>query len=525
MRLSLSKILLLVAAVYPLVVFFFFPKWVVDDAYITYRYADNLANYGQLTWNVGEEPVDGNTGLVWPVILAVLMRLGVSPITASHVLGVISFFIGELMLWLMLRRLQVPPGLRALPVVFFAASPILFTHALSGMETMLFLAALLTLFYLLAAVLARPTIVWPTTISFLVISFVISFIRPEGVLLAGLALAAVAYHVSRSDRAHFRHFVLAVLFLYIVPVAGGAWWQFHYYGSVLPNTYYVKTATGFTISYLVDFLRFCFRLLFAPVLAALLLLLTDLDSVWVRLKQQMNQDHSRAAALIIAVGGLFVLANLVQFLHAHLTVNFAYRFYVPLFLIAWIIVGIILGIGWEAFQTSRATQPLRYRAIVVVLVGLFGLQFLFYLLKLPEEMAFARDQIILQDKEHNLIGQTLRQIVPPTEWLVVYMDAGAIPYFSGLRTLDFGALNDKTLARQHLTPSARIDYLFSVHPGVIVFSSTESDRVDYGVEAEAIMQDPRFQNYILFKVYTTGVPAINYNEFVYLRKDLMKRSV
>jgi hypothetical protein len=36
-----------------------FPKWVVDDAFIIFRYAENLAETGQLTWNPGENPVEG----------------------------------------------------------------------------------------------------------------------------------------------------------------------------------------------------------------------------------------------------------------------------------------------------------------------------------------------------------------------------------------------------------------------------------------------------------------------------------
>ena len=31
-----------------------FPEWTIDDAFIYYRYAENLANHGVLTWNVGE---------------------------------------------------------------------------------------------------------------------------------------------------------------------------------------------------------------------------------------------------------------------------------------------------------------------------------------------------------------------------------------------------------------------------------------------------------------------------------------
>src|SRR3954465_2857630 len=40
-----------------------FPRATVDDAFITYRYAENLARHGELTFNVGGNPVEGYTGV------------------------------------------------------------------------------------------------------------------------------------------------------------------------------------------------------------------------------------------------------------------------------------------------------------------------------------------------------------------------------------------------------------------------------------------------------------------------------
>ncbi|MBI5728854.1 MAG: hypothetical protein HY983_01230 [Candidatus Magasanikbacteria bacterium] len=525
MRFSLPKSLLIIAALYPLVVFPFFPKWAVDDAYISYRYADNLARQGQLTWNVGEEPVDGNTGLAWPIILAGFIGLGVSPITASHSLGIASFFFGGVMLWLLLRRLNVLPLSSALTVFFYATVPLLFTHALSGMETVFFVATFLAALYLLALVLTAPTRCSRSIIFFLLTLLLLGFIRPEGVVVSAFSLFAVGYYIWRSDRAYFGRFCVTAFLVYVLPMVGAAYWQWRYYGFVLPNTYYVKTITGFTVAYLADFFRFFLRFFLAPMAAALIIVLVDFDMICAGVKRRWAGISWRPVTLVAGVIVAFFLVNLAQFLRSHLSVNFSYRFYMPLLVIFFILFGIFLGIGLQALGQSRTTQPLRYRAVVLVVVILIGYQFLYYVKKLPEEVSFANDQIILQESEHNLIGRTLRQIVPPTEWLVVYMDAGAMPYFSGLKTLDFGALNDKRLAREHLTPTERVDYLFSVNPGVIVFSSTQSDRLEYGAEAEAIIHDSRFQNYTLYKVYTTGVPSIEYNEFVYLRKDLTKKNI
>ena len=135
-------------------------------------------------------------------------------------------------------------------------------------------------------------------------------------------------------------------------------------------------------------------------------------------------------------------------------------------------------------------------------------------------MQFARVQLTLQQTEHNLIGQELKNIIPPSEWLVVYTDAGAMPYFSKLKTIDFGALNDPLLARGNLSPEEKIDYFYSKNPGAIVFTSENKDKLEYGAEAESISSDPRFKNYILYKKYFSAIPRLEYHQFVYLRKDL-----
>src|SRR5690349_4263604 len=47
-----------------------------DDAYITYRYAENLATGHGLVFNAATAPVEGYSNLSWIIVLAGLARLG-----------------------------------------------------------------------------------------------------------------------------------------------------------------------------------------------------------------------------------------------------------------------------------------------------------------------------------------------------------------------------------------------------------------------------------------------------------------
>src|SRR5205814_5237660 len=68
--------------------------FVNDDAYISFRYARNLAEHGQLVFNLGER-VEGYTNFLWTVLLAACMKVGVGPVAASRFFGVV-FAIGTL---------------------------------------------------------------------------------------------------------------------------------------------------------------------------------------------------------------------------------------------------------------------------------------------------------------------------------------------------------------------------------------------------------------------------------------------
>ena len=74
--------------VFPALVFFFWQqfRWdfIVDDAYISFRYAKNFAEGQGLVYNPGEAPVEGYTNLLWTLLLSLPARMGISLELASR---------------------------------------------------------------------------------------------------------------------------------------------------------------------------------------------------------------------------------------------------------------------------------------------------------------------------------------------------------------------------------------------------------------------------------------------------------
>src|SRR5256714_11236242 len=99
--------------------------FVSDDAYISFRYARNLAEHGQLVFNLGER-VEGYTNFLWTVLLAGLYKLGLAPESTSRVLGTAfgaATFVTCAYLSRAIRRGEDWQWWDALPALFLAGVP------------------------------------------------------------------------------------------------------------------------------------------------------------------------------------------------------------------------------------------------------------------------------------------------------------------------------------------------------------------------------------------------------------------
>lgn len=508
---KLSWLLIAIAVVYAVIIQSVFPRYIVDDAYISFRYAENLALNGELNWNVGENPVEGYTGVAYHVLLAGFIKTGISPVSASRFVGIVSFWLGFLMLYLIARRLLLPPIFVSGLVLLYATTPVLFTHTFSGMETMLFVSLMLA--SLFAVVCKRDGLL---SLALLLTSLV----RPEGVAFSAVLFSAVGIERYREGQGIFKSFFKHFLFIYFLPAAAYFAWRFSYYGLLLPNTFYAKSGLGFHVPTLVDIARFIRRYFAVPFLGLLLLFGVETDSLLTMLRERIRER----TAVIFAVAGVlfsvvlgFVLAN------SHLIANFGHRLYVPFLPFAWLLLAFGWKFGFVSLKETREAKPVRYKFILSAFLLLVLYQSLFQAVKIREEIEFARKQVILHEDVHNAIGKELGRLLLPTETIIVYMDAGAIPYFSKLRTIDFGDLNDELLASHTLSPEGRIDYFFSQKVAAAVMTSADKEKMQNEEEESHIINDPRFKDYVLYKRFIPSDNAIVYYEFVYLRKDIYDR--
>ncbi|XXT23539.1 hypothetical protein WME94_18545 [Sorangium sp. So ce429] len=213
-------------------------SFTIDDAYISFRYAENLARGNGLVYNVGER-VEGYTNFLWTVLLAAAVKVGATPTAASKVLGAACACGALVPTYLLSQRLRRFSNVPCLATWLLATSILFSGYAVFGLETPLFLLLTLagTELFLreedaaAAGDGARAARAFPWSG---VVFALAALTRPEAPLFLGLL---VIWHV---DQAFSRRNLLRLV-AFALPVAAHLLWRHSYYGAWLPNTLAAKT--------------------------------------------------------------------------------------------------------------------------------------------------------------------------------------------------------------------------------------------------------------------------------------------
>jgi arabinofuranosyltransferase len=213
--------------------------FVTDDAYISFRYARNLALSGELVFNLGER-VEGYTNFLWTVLLAIGIKLGLGPVMLSRFLGV-AFAIGTLAVVVRMSLRLAGEGRSRWHLVaplVLASMGAFACWCAGGLETQLF-TFLVTLGFDL--VLGEVTVGkgWRSAVAFAFAAMT----RPEGVLLFGLVgVFRLLRNLQHERRLLPRRDEIAWVGVFAALFGPYFLWRWHYYGWLFPNTFYVKSS-------------------------------------------------------------------------------------------------------------------------------------------------------------------------------------------------------------------------------------------------------------------------------------------
>jgi hypothetical protein len=489
--------------------------FITDDAYISFRYAYNLAHHGQLTFNVGER-VEGYTNFLWTALLGVLLRLGLRPEAMSRILGA-GFGVAGLLLTYAFTRIYRggrATGWDALAPLMLASTASYAAWCSGGLETQMFTALVLGGMTLYLAEEAG----WVTRRASGLLFALSAMTRPEGVGFFALA----AFHRGatcwlgiggreQSAGARWRRWLLLDrsslrwIIGFAVPYGVFFLWRLLYYGYPFPNTYYIKAGGGaaagaikWGLPYLWDFVRENKLCLFLP-----LLLLFRPRTTWRREAtvpgDTVTSDDGaprRAApdgplglrpAFVWTYVGLTALALSAYVVLVGGDFMTLGRFFVPLLPLLALFVQESLREMVERPRVLGTWRPLRMALTAALMVGLLLVNSV-GLYRENQKLAYHRwglDTMAYLDRfaaDRIRVGTWMRKNLPLDTYLAVG-GAGAIVYASRLRALDTFGLNDLYIAhgtppvgdRPGHTKIAPESYLLKMRPDLMCHQAKHQD--------------------------------------------------
>lgn len=208
----------------------FYFNFTAEDAYITYRYAENWVNTGSLVYNAGE-PINAMTSPLHAVLSAALFFVTGNTVLSNKIISLALLLLSALLVWYRYREhlhWQVLSLILLLP-------PCVLLWTFGGLETpiLLFLA---TVTVILA--LRPPPVRLPVLCVIFLLAGMAFLTRYDSLLFF---LPVTLYGASKAGS--IRHIAIALAGAAILPLA----WFFvsiYYYGDLLPTSFYVKTPNG-----------------------------------------------------------------------------------------------------------------------------------------------------------------------------------------------------------------------------------------------------------------------------------------
>lgn len=385
----------------------------IDDAYISFRYAQNLARGHGLVFNSGER-IEGYTNFGWLLLLAPLEGCGADTASVARWLnGALGLALVGVALCFLWRQARSPPHAVLVAAGLLVADGSLARWAQDGLEVPLF--ALLVL-------LGAQQSLRSGRAGFALILGAATWVRPEGALCFVVLLAAKAWRARAATLC--RRDVLNPLAGYAAFVLPWAAWKLVYYGTLIPNTFHAKV--GCTGAQVARGLRYVSAflleqrgpLLVATTTAVIVLALRRRASprpAWVGAFAWLGFVYLGYVAL---VGGDWMGPG---------------RFAVPVVALLYLAAAELLGAAVQRWPLS---------ATAALAAGLGSM--LYLLTSVTAEQASLRTERRYLESRAQL-GLWLRQTAAPGDTLLSN-EIGQLAYLSGLYTHDLHGLTDPHIA-------------------------------------------------------------------------------
>lgn len=445
----------------------------VDDAYISFRYAQNLVDGHGLVFNPSER-VEGYTNFLWTVLLAGGLSVGLPAEPLAKALGAFFAVLTLILVYQFSRRLSPQTPQPVLATWLVAGNMAFAGYAMQGLETAMFTCLLLAgaLRFCVEEEQDRRSALGSTVFFALA-----ALTRPEAPLyLAVLMLVGASGRSWMAAMFSSRNLQRGVGFALVLLLH--VLWRYHYYGSWLPNTVAAKTggdvaqlAAGF--AYVRSYAQHQGLVAYLFVFAGVILLL----------RKQRMPLALLATALAAFAGVVFVGGDWMVL----------FRFMVPIIPF----ISLVIDVAMRGSLLADAKLG-RYCAMVAVLIVAGQMMF-----QARADVRLLHSVELEWDRHAGGTALWFKQRTDTygmsrVKGQIALGDIGEVAYVSGYPILDLLGLVDPIISRMPGGYTRKVgtefrDYVFAQQPRYIVIISNRGrcDRPSVA-NAQALFHDKRF---------------------------------
>lgn len=411
-------------------------RFIQDDAFISFRYAEHLINGHGLVWNIGER-VEGYTNFLWVILIAGGMQIGIEPVLFSYILGLCFFPVTLYFFFLLCRIVLKSDAIAYLGLLLLGTNYTFSIYATGGLETH-FLTLLLVAITTITAHNFK-TNTWNPR-SLLALSLLIAcalLTRLDSAIPCGIAVAFILAHfLKNSPDGNFIRRLLLLCLPAVIIVTTWLTWKLNYYGTILPNTFYAKMEFGSSLPVGLRYLhRFSLSYFLYPVICVALFSFryffrTASITLWMIAIQVLTW-----IAYVAVAGGDFM----------------EFRFMVTITPLLFIIILWVLYIFFR-------NVPLRILLTCVIVGGTIHhtLTFAYDSHYEIESRAMLHGHLYNDNEQWINVGKMLEKAFQDVPGITVAVTTGgAIPFYSGLTCIDMLGLNDTFVPRNGMFLSTR----------------------------------------------------------------------
>lgn len=419
----------------------------IDDTLITFNYARNLSEHGDLNWWPGLEPaVDGFTSLLHVILLATGMSLGLDIALANSIICFGSYILLMLMFLKFTKDLRFSARLVGLAAITFNASFLFWLGA--GLDGMLFSMLFLATYTTMEKACSKEGRGFG--VSAFIAMTLLALARPEGIIIA---TSLVIYYWLRSaiGASQPKIFWPAAVLL---TIAGQMIWRLHEYGAVVPNTYFAKRSASLIAEVSDGLVYFGDWVWLKGGFVILLTLLAFQQKTGTLLRGLMVVG---LVALVIVEGGdPHPMSRFLMPIIALIAIDMARLLDLDGYVSRIVTIGLFsvyLGVQLTSALTlgSGLASPSDFGSVFSRIAD--G--------KWPYQEV--RDDVLSEYRARSVAGMDQ---ISPTTIPIVATDVGAMAYFSQHRIIDAAGLNDRIIAHLPKPPGEqnqwgiyRVDYL------------------------------------------------------------------